>query len=237
MNIALYEYFHAAKDDVSIYRHRIGRGWNDQYLRRTGRFERAKPEWVLQKDTSNKSAALKEDKWVFVIPRDWDPNLVDGLYVYATIRNGKVFFGRKTTNLYNLEFSFPEGLARMMGYSIIHGMDIPWHTFEHSKWNTVNAPHFPNMDVQTLNAMWIMCDIIENTTAGHHHQIPLLRIVTADIPTQTHSFHNFATPQFRKITQNRVSAIKISIWEDFSGRILDIYSNMFLRLEFEKNAE
>ena len=93
------------------------------------------------------------------------------------------------------------------------------------------------MDAQTLNAMWVMCDIIENTVAGHHHQIPLLRIVTTDAPNQLYSFHNFPTPQFRKITQNRVDAIKISIWEDFGGRILDIYSSVFVRLEFHKNAE
>ena len=137
---------------------------------------------------------------------------------------------------YFLEFSFPEGLSRLMGFSIAHG-PIPRHTFRYGHWDEVHAKGYPNMDIQTLHAMWITCDIVENSNVGQHHQIPLLRVVTADAPNQQHSFHNFVDSQFRRITQDEVDKIKISIWEDLSGRVLDIYSGVYLRLEFRKNVE
>ena len=204
---------------------------------RTGKFLRKQPEWVLKKDTNvNKPQALKEDKWVYVIPEGWDANRIDGLYVWGTIRNGKIVFGRQTTLSFELKFSFPEGLARMMGFPITHG-PLPWHKFRSAHWDEVHAHNYPNMDIQTLHAMWITCDIVENTNAGSNRQIPLLRVVTAGTPNQQHSFHTFIDPQFRIITQDEVSKIKISIWEDVSGSVLDIYSGVCLRLEFRKNVE
>ena len=41
----------------------------EDWIKQSGRNQRKQPEWVLKKDSDvNKPEALKEDKWVYIIP-------------------------------------------------------------------------------------------------------------------------------------------------------------------------
>ena len=237
MNVALYEYLARVNADVSIFHHNIQRGTNDAFIRRSGQYERDKPKWVIKKDTSNKPEALREDKWVLQIPDGWDPNLIDGLYVCASIVNGHVIFTRNYVNKYTLDFAFSNAISQLLGYTKIDTHKLTWYVIPSGSWDTITAEYFPNMDVETLNAMWIMCSIIESTNMGHYQHIPLLRVIPANVTYQSHSFHNFMVPQFRKIIHNHVDVIKIWTCEDLNGSILDIYGDVFVRLEFRQNAK
>ena len=93
----------------------------------------------------------------------------------------------------------------------------------------------PNMNAQTLNSIWVMCNIVEQTNFGCDQQQPLLRMLPADTKIG-HTTHNFSIEQFKKVNTNRIKEIKIWLAEDADGRPLDIYTSVYLRLEFKKHV-
>jgi hypothetical protein len=203
------------------------------YLMRTGaQWEREKPHWKLKKASEdkdpNKPKALKEDKYVWYVPPDWDPNLVDGRYVCATIVNERIQFQRKEYNFYGLDISFSNAVNGLLGFphEIIK--------LENGRWNKPTAKNPPNMNLKTMNTIWIMCDAIENVALGDELEYPLLRSIT---PNFKNSCFNFTNPQFRRLTKQRIESIKIWVSEDVKGTILDIHSPLYLRVEFRKNVD
>jgi hypothetical protein len=237
------------------------KGWYGNYgeggdwLARRGQYEREYPKWVLEKTKYDKlrPEALVESKQVWKIPHDWDPNLIDSRFFYMSIRSGRVVFGRfLDQSKHQLELAFSNGIAQLLGYSLFW-QERQWNTFHRdsraSKYGShhypdhlpkmsvqqeSNAEFHPNMDAMTLQTMWIMCDVIEDTRIGSHLNLPILRALPNNPYNQHNSLHMFGIPQFKKIlSSNGVDQIHIRMCEDLDGTILAIYGDVFLRFEIQ----
>ena len=89
------------------------------------------------------------------------------------------------------------------------------------------------MDAITVQTLWVMCDIIEDTMVDDALHLPLLRAIPNTQYHQGHSLHAFANPHYKKIIKRSVDYIKIRICEDLTQKdsILEIFGDVFLRLD------
>jgi hypothetical protein len=99
----------------------------------------------------------------------------------------------------------------------------------------ITAEKPPNMNLNTMSTVWIMCDVIEMMdNMGDDGHYPVLRAVAGD----RYSGHGFSNPQFRRLTTPRIERIKIRLLEDLvKGTILDIHGPVHVRLEFRRHVD
>ena len=178
--------------------------------------------------------------WRYKVPKDWDPNLIAERFYYATIKNGKVIFGRYYGEAKcKIEILFSSAIQQMLGFVPFMQDKPEWISWGY-EWNSPQsrvADYLPNMNAQTVQTIWIMCDCIEDSEIGDRLHLPLLRALPMTQDTQQHSMASFGNLQFKKVIKRNVDCITIRMCEDLQGSILDIQGDVFIRLEIQKNAK
>src|SRR5271167_3303372 len=236
LNQALFDYFkssegnghywHADSDSVKL----------DQtnWLWRQVNWARIEPYTYVVIDDDSKPKALQEAVEKLYIPADWDPRrIADGRYIMGYYEDEHFILRRDYTNEYTLDIAFGDSISRLLGFSQLERQQLEWHAFQKARWNSIRAKYVPNMNTQTLNTIWIMCDVVEPTDFGCGKQYPLLRVMPADT-MRNHVSHNFGVTQYKKVNGSRINSIRIWFVEDLSNNMaLDIYSDVYIRLEFK----
>src|SRR5271167_4275270 len=242
LNQALFDYFKSSGADGHYYRqdlYSLGSNAHIPWLRRQHNWAREQPSTYVVIDES-KPKALQEAKEKLHIPNDWDPHRIDGRYVMAYVTTEGYFeLERDHSPKYTLDVAFGT-IGKLLGYSrMTSGSGLEWQRlFNKGDWKRVRAPYAPNMNANTLNSIWVMCDIVEHTDCGCSLQLPLLRVVPVG-NNNTHVLHNFGIPQYRRLNTNRISRIKIWLLEELDDDkiALDIYSDVYIRLEFARDDD
>ena len=203
-----------------------------------GNYRRPQPEWQLVQDNRNVPESLKSHKMHWVVPYGWDVHLIDGLYVHCTKdENGHIIFQRspKTTN-FEIQFQLSPYVNKILGFD--ENSIFKWHS---NYYERIKAPKLPNLNIKSIQSLWVMCDIVEKMPIGHNLQLPLLRVMPAihtEVATSVErTHHEFAHVQFSLVNTSNIKTIRIYTWEDLEGNILDIRGDVYARLEFRQNVE
>ena len=215
----------------------------DWVLRR-GSWMRTAPSWFYFVDDGNvnkSQASIKDPKWQFLQPPGWDPDLMDGRYLGAVIRDSRVVFKPRNKG-FNLEFAPCQELAYLIGTALNY-QSLVWlrcssrsviqkfihkhvsdgykiqDEYKHKDWyqyidQDLAVQHSFDMSRNTLKTIWLFCNIVAPTIVGHDTLAPLLRIIPADSIHESHSNHTFINPQFKKSNQIRVDSVKIWLCEE-----------------------
>ena len=235
INKVLYEYFRNSEAAGFYWKRDLGSPARDWWYNRQGGWKREQPYTYIDKTVNqNKPGSLQEWKDVEVIPGDWDPRrIADGRYIMGYYEDEHFILRRDYTNEYTLDIAFEDSISRLLGFSQLERQQLEWYAFQKARWNSIRAAYVPNMNAQTLNTIWVMCDVVELTDFGCGKQYPLLRVMPADT-MRNHVSHNFGITQYRKVIGPRINSIRIWFVEDLSSNtVLDIYSDVYIRLEFK----
>jgi hypothetical protein len=195
----------------------------------------------LKRQKREEEKVIAYDMYGRLIPPEGDPPLnpkeIRGRYVSAMLDGDKIEFYRQTYEEYRFSFLLSGALSKMLGFTADTKSD--WIGWGYRAWGTRRAPYTHNLAVDTsIHTYWITSDIVEGTPCGCNEMyFPLLRVIPANVG-HYHVYHNLSIPHPQKVNRHVIDSINIKIYEEGKyDKTIDLFTQVYLRLEFRKDGE